>query len=708
MADDTNGRANGVAWCQMRSSGAYARSRRRSEPSARKRTTTWPPSVERRARRPRRAASWRTLSPTARVGTSSRGAMPASVVAAAVDGDLPPDDGTASRAAADAAAQRRRRADRRAVALRSCSTRLCGISSRNCDGRLLPRCAEERALAGVDHRQLLAGARDRDVAEAALLLEVRLLDRADVREEVLLHADHEDRVELEALRVVQRHQRDVAARSSVDQRVGVGDQRDLLQEAGERRLLGARVVLARDADELLQVLDAARGLDRAARPRAARSRPMRPERSSTPRAASPTPRARRRDRAARRIKPRKPRTAALGGRREAGALGIGDAHPTASRRAKPARARPGGRRSSSPMPRRGWLMMRRSEISSAGLSSTLQVRHRVLDLGALVEARRRRSPGTARRGARAGPRARATARSCGRRRRSRARASRSSSSAPMRAATRRASSCSSSTSITRTGSPLAEVAPEPLLEAARVVLDDGVGRVEDALRRAVVLLEPDRPRASGKSRSKSRMLRMSAPRQRVDRTGRRRRRRTRCGARRRAASTMRYCAWFVSWYSSTSRCVERALPALAHVVEALEQVDRAHEHVVEVHRVRLRAAGARRARRRRPRSGRRSCRPARGTRARRRAGSSRRRCASGCRAAGSASGRGRAPRGTTLTSAHLVGLVVDREVRAVARGDRPRAAGCDRRRRGTSAPTCRATARRAARRARASRARRGS
>ena len=47
------------------------------------------------------------------------------------------------------------------------------------------------------------------------------------------------------------------------QRIGIGRQRDLLQEARERGLLGARGVLARDADELLEVLDAARGLDRA-------------------------------------------------------------------------------------------------------------------------------------------------------------------------------------------------------------------------------------------------------------------------------------------------------------------------------------------------------------------------------------------------------------------------------------------------------------
>src|SRR5262249_10577287 len=61
--------------------------------------------------------------------------------------------------------------------------------------------------------------------------------------------------------VVQGHERDLAA-LLVD-RVGVGDQRDLLQEPGQTGLLGARLVLARDAHQLLEVLDAALRLDRA-------------------------------------------------------------------------------------------------------------------------------------------------------------------------------------------------------------------------------------------------------------------------------------------------------------------------------------------------------------------------------------------------------------------------------------------------------------
>ena len=67
--------------------------------------------------------------------------------------------------------------------------------------------------------------------------------------------------ELEALRVVERHERHETA--LVADRVLVGDERDVLEEPGERRLLGLLAVLAGDADELLEVLDPAARLDRA-------------------------------------------------------------------------------------------------------------------------------------------------------------------------------------------------------------------------------------------------------------------------------------------------------------------------------------------------------------------------------------------------------------------------------------------------------------
>ena len=56
-----------------------------------------------------------------------------------------------------------------------------------------------------------------------------------------------------------------------------------------------------------------------------------------------------------------------------------------------------------------------------------------------------------------------------------------------------------------------ELRPEPLRLAVAVVVDHGVRRFEDRVRRAVVLLERDRVRAA-EVLSKSRMLRMSAPR----------------------------------------------------------------------------------------------------------------------------------------------------------------------------------------------------
>ena len=120
--------------------------------------------------------------------------------------------------------------------------------------------SEERPGHRVRQRQPLHRPRHADVAEATLLLHALLLDGTDVREDPLLHPDHEHRPELEALRVVQRHQRDEPA--VVPDRVLVGDEGDVLEEAGDRGVRGLLAVLAGDADELLQVLDAALRLDR--------------------------------------------------------------------------------------------------------------------------------------------------------------------------------------------------------------------------------------------------------------------------------------------------------------------------------------------------------------------------------------------------------------------------------------------------------------
>ena len=81
-----------------------------------------------------------------------------------------------------------------------------------------------------------------------------------MREDALFATDDEDDRVFEALGVVQRHQGDQAA--VVATRVGVADQGDLGEKgvqpgllAPARSRLGAGVELARDADELLEVLD---------------------------------------------------------------------------------------------------------------------------------------------------------------------------------------------------------------------------------------------------------------------------------------------------------------------------------------------------------------------------------------------------------------------------------------------------------------------
>ena len=81
-----------------------------------------------------------------------------------------------------------------------------------------------------------------------------------MREDPLLHPDHEHGAELEALRVVERHQRDEAL--LLADRVLVGEERDLLEERRTGSAPPSLDVLLRDADELLQVLDAAARLDR--------------------------------------------------------------------------------------------------------------------------------------------------------------------------------------------------------------------------------------------------------------------------------------------------------------------------------------------------------------------------------------------------------------------------------------------------------------
>ena len=124
-----------------------------------------------------------------------------------------------------------------------------------CDG------APQGAGARVHQVQPVHRPRDAHVGQAALLLDVLLVEGALVREDALLHAGDEHDRELEALGVVHRHQGDELV--GVGEGVDVAVERYLLQEAVEAGLLGPLVVLAGHADELLEVLEAALGLQRA-------------------------------------------------------------------------------------------------------------------------------------------------------------------------------------------------------------------------------------------------------------------------------------------------------------------------------------------------------------------------------------------------------------------------------------------------------------
>ena len=74
-----------------------------------------------------------------------------------------------------------------------------------------------------------------------------------MREHAVLQTDDEDHPELEALGVVEGHQRDDPL--VVAQVVLLGEERDLLEELLDRALLGGGVVLARHPHELLEVLE---------------------------------------------------------------------------------------------------------------------------------------------------------------------------------------------------------------------------------------------------------------------------------------------------------------------------------------------------------------------------------------------------------------------------------------------------------------------
>ena len=113
--------------------------------------------------------------------------------------------------------------------------------------------APGRARPGVRNGEMLAGPGDADVEEPALLLQLaRLGQGAEVGEDPLLQPHHEDRRVFQALRRVQRHQRDPGA-VAVDL-VGVGHEGHRLEEAHDVVELGGL------AGQLGQVLNPPIGL----------------------------------------------------------------------------------------------------------------------------------------------------------------------------------------------------------------------------------------------------------------------------------------------------------------------------------------------------------------------------------------------------------------------------------------------------------------
>ena len=204
-----------------------------------------------------------------------------------------------------------------------------------------------------------------DVREPALLLELLLVvERAVVREQALLEARDEHDRELEALRGVERDQRDRVGLALV--RVLVGDQRRLLEQPVQRVVRRQVVVAGRHLAQLEQVRPAVLALLGAVgehRPVAGRLEDLveqlgerqhadpRPQpahergelRDRGPDARAPGPRS------ARRPRPRSP--------------------PTCCRRARPAYRRSASTLLS-PIPRAGTLMIRSNETRSVSDRST--------------------------------------------------------------------------------------------------------------------------------------------------------------------------------------------------------------------------------------------------------------------------------------------------------------------------------------------------
>ena len=235
---------------QIFSSGAYSSMSLRSVPSSAKRTVTTPPG-------------------SMRVTTPSPSDAVAHGVARRERRDVAPL--AAARAAAHAAAASRSPTTTTAAAARARRRRAARRGSAT--ARLYSRRPKSVRADRVREREALHGARHADVGEPPLLLDVVVLDRARVREDPLLHADHEDGAVLEALRVVERHQRHlrrVGRRSCPGRSTSEISCRKPRASAPRLRC----AVLLRDADELLRGSRCGPAPRSCARPRAPRWCPL--------------------------------------------------------------------------------------------------------------------------------------------------------------------------------------------------------------------------------------------------------------------------------------------------------------------------------------------------------------------------------------------------------------------------------------------------
>ena len=122
--------------------------------------------------------------------------------------------------------------------------------------RVAARLAEDHPRAGGGQVQLLLGAGDSHVAEAAFLLHVLLIILGHLAgEDTILHTYDKNIREFQTLRRVDRHHRDAVGVVVIA--VQIGNQRDLLQKARQRRVLAVLIGVGLDAaDQLAQVLAA--------------------------------------------------------------------------------------------------------------------------------------------------------------------------------------------------------------------------------------------------------------------------------------------------------------------------------------------------------------------------------------------------------------------------------------------------------------------